>query len=100
MSRTKEARLDYVMGLARATAEPEVVSVNEIDIIDSVGGTLASCLSNNEVRAITFDEIKAEVLKDPEMLDLIKAIENKDGSDKFPDSVASYNRHSDNLLVV
>ena len=57
-------------------------------------------MSNNEVRAITFDGIKAEVLKDPEMLDLIKAIENKDGSDKFPDSVASYNRHSDNLLVV
>ena len=57
-------------------------------------------MSNNEVRAITFDEIKAEVLKDPEILDLIKAIKNKYGSDKFQDGVASYNRHSDNLLVV
>ena len=100
MSRTKEARLDCVIGLAKATAEPEEVSINEIDIIDSVVGTLATCLSSNEVRAITFDEIKAEVLKDPEMQDLIKAIENEDGSDKFPDSVAAYNRHSENLLVV
>ena len=100
MSRTKEARLDCVMGLARVTTEPEVVSINEIDIIDNVVGTLASCLSNNDVRAITFDEIKIEVSKDPEMLDLIRAIENKDGSDKFPDSVAAYNRHSENLLVV
>ena len=34
------------------------------------------------------------------MIDLINAIKNKDVADRFPDTVASYNRHSDNLLVV
>ena len=44
-------------------------------------------------QAITFEEIKAEVAKDQEMLDLIRAIEDKDATDKFPDVVANYNRH-------
>ena len=98
--RTKEARLDCLMGLARSTPSPEAVSINELNIIDSVIGSLSSCLSTEEVRAITFEEIKSEVAKDQEMLDLIRAIEDKDTSDKFPDSVASYNRHRENLLVV
>ena len=51
-------------------------------------------------QAITFEEIKAEVAKDQEMLDLIRAIEDKDATDKFPDVVANYNRHRDDLLVV
>ena len=45
----------------------------------------------NDVRAITFEEIKDEVAKDQEMLDLINAIENKDVADQFPDTVAGYN---------
>ena len=49
---------------------------------------------------MTFEEIKNEVSKDQEMLDLVKAIENKDESDRFPDTIAAYNRHSENLLVV
>ena len=64
MFKTKEARLDCIMGLTRTTTDPEGITVNGVNIIDIVGGTLASCLSNNEVRAITFDEIEAEVLKD------------------------------------
>lgn len=43
------------------------------------------------MRAITFEEIKDEVAKDQEMLDLINAIENKDVADRFPDTVAGYN---------
>ena len=100
MSRTKEARLDCLMGLARAAPDPEAISINETNIIDSVVGSLTSCLSADDIRAITFEEIKAEVARDQEMLDLIKAIENKDVTDKFPDVVANYNRHRDNLLVV
>ena len=100
MSRTKEARIDCIMGFAKVTTDDDIISVSEMNIIDSAVGTLASCLSNNEVIAITFDEIKAEVTKDQEMQDLITAIENRNGSDKFPDNVASYNRHADNLLVV
>ena len=71
-----------------------------MNIIDSVIGSLSSCLSTDEIRAITFEEIKSEVAKDQEMLDLIRAIEDKDTTDKFPDAVASYNRHRENLLVV
>ena len=100
MSRTKEARLDCLMGFANTPFNhDQAASVNECFIIDSVVKSLASW-SNNDVRAITFEEIKLEVSKDQEMLDLIKAIENKDGSDRFPDTVANYNRHSDDLLVV
>ena len=62
--------------------------------------TSISSWSDTNVRAITFEEIKVEVSKDQEMLDLTRAIENKDVSDRFPDTVAGYNRHSDNLLVV
>ena len=93
MSRTKEARLDCLMGFAKSTQNPEEVSINETSIIDSIVGSLTSCLSTDEVRAITFEEIKAEVAKDQEMLDLIRAIEDKDATDKFPDVVANYNRH-------
>ena len=100
MSRTREARLDCLMGFATATPNPEAVSISETNIIDSIVGSLSSCLSADDIRAITFEEIKAEVARDQEMLDLIKAIENKDVTDKFPDVVANYNRHRDNLLVV
>ena len=88
--RTKEARLDCLMGFARATSDPEAVSINEVNIIDSVVDSLASCLSGHEIRAITFEEIKAEVAKDQEMIDLIRAIENRDVADKFPDVEVSY----------
>ena len=100
MSRTKEARLDCLMGFATATPNPEAVSISETNIIDSIVGSLSSCLSADDIRATTFEEIKAEVARDQEMLDLIKAIENKDVTDKFPDIVANYNRHCNNLLVV
>ena len=93
MSRTKEARLDCLIGFAKSTRNPEAVSINKTSIIDSIVGSLTSCLSTDEVRAITFEEIKAEVAKDQEMLDLIRAIEDKDATDKFPDVVANYNRH-------
>ena len=103
MSRTKEARLECLMGFVSAYPVDETssqyVSVNENYIIDSIVKSIASW-SDNDVKAITFEEIKAEVAKDQEMLDLINAIENKDIADRFPDTVAGYNRHSDQLLVV
>ena len=98
MSRTKEARLDCMMGFAVSNFDTEV-PVDDTNIIDSVVKSLSSW-SGNDVQAITFEEIKNEVLKDQEMLDLVRAIENKDESDRFPDTVASYGRHSENLLVV
>ena len=66
--------MDCLMGFARATPDPEAVSINELNIIDSVVNSLSSCLMTDEIKAITFEEIKAEVAKDPEMLDLIRAI--------------------------
>ena len=66
------------------------VSINETYIIDSIVKSIASW-SDNDVRAITFEEIKDEVAKDQEMLDLINAIENKDVADRFHDTVAGYN---------
>ena len=91
MSWTKEARLECLMGFANASfSHDRDTSVNECYIIDSVVKSIASW-SIDDVRAITFEEIKDEVSKDQEMLDLIKAMENKDGSDRFPDTVANYN---------
>ena len=75
--------MDCLLGLARATPNPEAVTINDMNIIDSVIGSLSSCLSTDKIRAITFEEIKSEVAKDQEMLDLIKAIEDKDTTDKF-----------------
>ena len=66
------------------------VSINETYIIDSIVKSIASWF-DNDVRAITFEEIKDEVAKDQETLDLINAIENKDVADRFPDTVAGYN---------
>ena len=40
------------------------------DNVDSI----VSSLSENEIRAITFDQVKQEVLHDQEMQDLISAI--------------------------
>ena len=74
--RPKEARLDCIMGFAKATYNPEAVTINDLHIVDSIVGSLSSCLSTDDVRAITFEEIKSEVARDQEMLDLIKAIEN------------------------
>ena len=65
--------MDCLLGLARATPNPEAVTINDMNIIDSVIGSLSSCLSTDKIRAITFT---------------------------FPDAVASYNRHRENLLVV
>ena len=56
------------------------VLINETYIIDSIVKSIASWF-DNDVRAITFEEIKDEVAKDQEMLDLINAIENKDVAD-------------------
>ena len=59
-----------------------------------------SSLSENDVRAVTFDQVKQEALNDQEMQDLIAAIENKAGQDTFPDTVLQYQRYSDKLLVL
>ena len=68
MSRTKEARLDCLMGFASSSPVDEAssgeVTINETYLIDSVVKSIASW-SDNDVRAITFEEIKAEVSKDP-----------------------------------
>ena len=65
MSRTKEARLACLMGFASSSQVDETsVTINETNLIDSVVKSIASW-SENDVRAITFEEIKAEVSKDP-----------------------------------
>ena len=43
--------------------EQDNVYVNDINIVDSI----VSSLSENEIRAITFDQVKQEVLHDQEM---------------------------------
>ena len=68
--------------------EQDNVYVNDINIVDSI----VSSLSKNEIRAITFNQVKQEVLHDQEMQDLISAIENKVGQDKFTDTVSQFQR--------
>ena len=82
MSRTKEARLDCMMGFAASNCDTEV-PVDETNIIDSYQSIIS--WSNDEICTVIFEEIKIEVSKDQEMLDLVRAIRNKDESDRFPD---------------
>ena len=37
---------------------------------------------------MTFEDIKREVSRDQEMQDLVAAIRNKEGQDRFPDTVS------------
>ena len=87
-----------MMGFAASNRDTEV-PVDETNIIDSFVKSITSW-SNDNICAVIFEEIKIKFFKDQEMLDLVRAIGNKDESDRFPDTEANYNRHSDNLLVV
>ena len=49
---------------------------------------------------MTFEDIKREVSRDQEMQDLVAAISNKEGQDRFPDTVSQYNQFSDDLSVL
>ena len=71
-STKKEARLSCLMGFVSTLSDQEQdnVYVNDINIVDSI----VSSLNGNEIRAITFDQVKKEVLHDQEMQDLISAI--------------------------
>ena len=97
-SAKKEARLSCLMGFIStlSTQEQDNVCLNEINIVDSI----VSSLSENDVRAVTFDQVKQEALNDQEIQDLVDAIENKAGQDTFPDTVSQYQRYRDKLLVL
>ena len=84
--------MNFILALAGFMTEDdsETVTVEDICIIDRV---LAS-LSSLPVQAITFEDIKREVLKDQEMKDLVRAITNIEGHDRFPDTVSRYNNCS------
>ena len=98
----KEARMNLIMGFANATSlsnqlENNDITVNDTDIID---GVVKSLSSTHEVEAITFDQVKVEVARDREMMDLVAAITNKLDIDTFPDSLSVYNKYRENLLVL
>ena len=94
---TKETRLNAVLSLVRSMedAAEENVTINDIQIIDSVVASLSSL----PVQAITFEAIREEVKRDREMQILIGAITNKSDA-KFPEEVFKYDRHREELSVV
>ena len=97
----KEARVNLMLGFAAATkAENDDegdVTINEANIID---GVVKSLSSSDVIKAVTFDEVKIEVRRDQEMLDLITAIQSKEEMDTFPDQISVYNKYREDLLVV
>ena len=93
---TKEARVGCILALAGEMSDTDTVSVEDCDIIDSVVASLNSL----PIQAVTFEDIKREVNRDQEMLDLVSAISSKEGQDRFPDTVSQYNRYSDDLSVL
>ena len=95
---TKEARVGCILAMASVMDDPEAetVTIEDSDIIDGVVASLGSL----PVQAVTFEDIKREVSRDQEMLDLISAITSKEGQDTFPDTVSQYNKYSDDLSVL
>merc|ERR1712218_276333 len=95
---TKEARINCILGLAAAVDTSDAaVLVNDTDIVDSV---VASLYEDTGLRAVTFEDIQREVVRDREMSDLVQAITNSGEQDSFPDSVSQYNKYRDSLYVL
>ena len=93
---TKEARVGCILALASVMDDSDSVSIEDSDIIDGVVAALGSL----PVQAVTFEDIKREVSRDQEMLDLVSAISSKEGQDRFPDTVSQYNKYSEDLSVL
>ena len=93
---TKEARVGCLLALASVMSDSDTVMIQDIDIIDSVVGSLNSL----PVQAVTFEDIKREVSRDQEMQDLVAAISSKECQDRFPDTVSHYNKYSEELSVM
>ena len=85
-----------VLALAGVMSDSDTVTIEESDIIDGVVASLNSL----PIQAVTFEDIKREVSRDQEMQDLVGAISNKEGQDRFPDTVSQYNRYSEDLSVL
>merc|ERR1712218_396451 len=95
---TKEARINCILGLAAAVDTSDAaVLVNDTDIVDSV---VASLYEDMGLRAVTFEDIQREVVRDREMSDLVQAITNSGEQDSFPDTVSQYDRFRDSLYVL
>ena len=94
---TKEARVNCILGLAAANNVDPTVHVNDTDILDSV---VASLYEDTGLRAVTFEDIQREVVRDREMSDLVQAITNSGEQDSFPDTVSQYNKYRDSLYVL
>ena len=97
-SSKREARVNLILGLAGSITEDdnETVTVEDTHIIDGVVASLSSL----PVQPITFEDIKREVARDQEMKDLVRAITNTEGQDKFPDTVSRYNNYREELSVL
>ena len=96
--KTKDVRVNCILGLAAAdSADTGTVLINDIDIVDSV---VASLYEDTGLRAITFEAIQSEVIRDSEMSDLVQAITTMGEQDSFPDTVSQYNRFRDSLYVL
>ena len=81
---TKEVRVGCILALASVMSDDaDSVIIEDSDIIDGVVASLGSL----PVKAVTFEDIKREVNRDQEMLDLVSAISSKEGQDRFPESV-------------
>ena len=61
---------------------------------------MVASLGSLPVQAVTFENIKREVSRDQEMLDLFSAISIREGQDTFPDTVSQYNKYSEDLSVL
>ena len=93
----KEARINLILGFAEAQTAQDDISLQDQNIID---GVVKSLSSENGIQATTFDEVKTEVSRDQEMMDLIAAISNKMDGDSFPDNLAAYNKYREDLSVL
>ena len=93
----KEARVNLILGFAGAQTTQDDISLDDQDLVD---GVVKSLSSENGIRAVTFDDVKSEVSKDQEMLELVTAISNEMDSDSFPDNLSAYNKYRENLSVL
>ena len=93
---TKQARINCILGFSQTDSDSSYndALVYEADIIDSVVASLSP------VEAITFEKVKEEVQKDPEMKQLVEAIINLSELDTFPYALSVYNKLRKHLLVV
>ena len=90
----KEVRLRCTLGLVSAWEEKPVEIEGGLQM-----ATVAALGHHDDIRAVTFQRIKAEIPNDKELLRLVDAISNTPHDGEFPADLRSYAKLRDHLHV-